>query len=247
MCASVLRGIQLEGEFFLLGRKDPNDEGRIAPMIKRTAGIIILAFLVAVIGQATTSSQQDKTHWELKGDFSEACSCQVPCTCNFGSGPSPHHFCWTMFSLGIKKGHYGKVNLNGLHLAAAHADKAVVWYIDERATPKQFAALQAIARRLGYHFELPSFYKAARITQVVTEMGDEVEVEGHGGFKADYVMGGDGKNPIVVQNITAWNIPHAIKGRTQYLRYSDSHGNKLDFKNTNSNEGKFDWNEKHGL
>lgn len=213
-------------------------------MIRRTAVIIVLAFLVVVIGQAATRSQQDKTRWELKGNFSEACSCQVPCTCNFGSGPSPHHFCWTMFSLEIQKGHYGKVKLNGLRLAAAHANKAVVWYIDQRATPRQSAALKAIASLLGYHFDLPAFFKSARITQVVTKKGNQVEIEGHGGFKADYVMGGDGKNPIVVENITAWNLPRSIKGRTEYLRYSDSHGNKLDFKDTNSNEGKFDWSDK---
>jgi len=213
-------------------------------MIRRTAGVIVLASLAVAIGQTATSSQQDKTHWELKGNLSEACSCRVPCTCNFGSGPSPHHFCWTMFSLDVQKGHYGRVKLNGLHLVGAHGDKAVVWYIDRRATTQQFEALQAIARRLGYHFNLPAFFQAARITQVVTEKGNEVEIEGHGGFKADYVMGGDGKNPIVVENITAWNIPHSIKGRTQYLRYSDSHGNKLDFKDTNSNQGKFDWSDK---
>ncbi|HET9180073.1 MAG TPA: DUF1326 domain-containing protein [Terriglobia bacterium] len=216
-------------------------------MIRGAAAVIVLAFLAVIIGQAATNSQQDKAHWDLKGNFTEACSCQVPCTCNFRSGPSPHHFCWTMFSLDIKRGRYGKVKLNGLHLAAAHADKAVVWYIDQRATPKQFAALQAIASRLNYHSDLPTFFKTAHITQVVTEKGNEVEIEGHGGFKADYVMGGDGKNPIVVENITAWNLPRSIKGRTEYFRYSDSHGNKLDFKNTNSNEGKIDWNEKHGL
>ncbi len=213
-------------------------------MLRRTAGVIVLVFLAVAIGQTATTSQQDKAHWELKGNLTVAGSCRVPCTCNFGSGPSPHHFCWTMFSLDIQKGHYGRVKLNGLHLVGAHGGKAVVWYIDELATPKQFAALGAIARRLGYHFNLRAYFQAARITQLVTDKGNEVEIEGHGGFKADYVMGGDGKNPIVVENIIAWNIPHSIKGRTQYLRYSDSHGNKLDFKDTNSNQGKFDWSDK---
>lgn len=213
-------------------------------MTRHAVQVISLVFLSVAVGQAATTSQQDKTRWELKGNLSEACSCRVPCTCNFHSGPSPHHFCWAMFSLDIKKGHYGKVKLNGLHLAAAHADKAVVWYIDERATPAQFAALKAIAGRLGYDFKLPTFFKAAHITQVVTDKGNYLEIEGHGGFKANYVTGGDGKTPIVVENITAWNLPRSIKGRTEYLRYSDSHGNKLDFKDTNSNEGKFDWSDK---
>jgi hypothetical protein len=213
-------------------------------MIRHAVRVTILVFLAIGVGQAATTSQQDKTRWELKGDLSEACSCQVPCACNFRSNPSPHDFCWAMFSLDIRKGHYGKVKLNGLHLVGAHGDKAVVWYIDQRATPQQFEALKAIACRLGYHFKLPTFFKAAHITQVVTNKGNRVEIEGHGGFKANYVMGGNGKTPIVVENITAWNIPRLIKGRTEYLRYSDSHGNKLDFKDTNSNEGKFDWSDR---
>jgi Protein of unknown function (DUF1326) len=213
-------------------------------MKSHTVGAMtLLLFSIAVALDAGTPGK-DRTHWEVKGNLSEACSCQVPCTCNFRSGPSPHHFCWAMFSLDITRGHYGKVKLNGLHLVGAHADKAVVWYIDDRATPKQFDALKAIAHRLGYHIELPIFYQAAQITQVVTDKGNEVEVAGRGGFKANYVMGGNGKTPIVVENITAWNLPRSIKGRTEYLKYWDTHGNTLDFKNTNSNEGKFDWSDK---
>jgi len=213
-------------------------------MMSHTSRIISLVVLTVAVGRAADSPQQTRAHWQLKGNLSEACTCQVPCGCNFRSGPSLHHFCWAMFSLEIRKGHYGKVRLNGLHLVAAHGDKAVVWYIDQRATSRQFAALKAIAGRLRYHTDLPAFFEAARITQDVTNKGNYVEIEAHGGFKANYLMGLDPKKPIVVENITAWNLPRSIKGRTEYLKYSDAHGNKLDFKDTNSNEGKFDWTDK---
>lgn len=202
-----------------------------------------LAFLTLAGLQSASAARQTK-HWELKGDLSEACSCSVPCTCNFRQGPSPHHFCWAMFALDIQQGHYGNISLNGLHLVGAHANKAVVWYIDKSATATQFAALKKIATDLKYHAYLPQFFERAKITQNVTAKGNYVEVAGRGGFRANYLMGGDGHRPIVVENITAWNLPRATKGRTEYLKYSDDHGNQLSFKGTNSNEGKFDWTDR---
>lgn len=204
---------------------------------------ILGVFLLPAFFWAADTTSNKGPHWEIKGDLSEACSCDVPCPCNFDSHPS-HHFCWTMYALGIQKGHYGKVKLNGLHLVAAHADKSVVWYIDQNAGLEQSAALKAIAKDLHYAGRLPQFFETAQITQEVTDKGNYVVVAGHGGFKASYLMGLDSTKPIVVENNSVWNIPRSIKGRTEYLQYSDTHGNKIDFKNTNSNEGKFDWSDK---
>jgi hypothetical protein len=211
-------------------------------MNRRMTGTFVL--MAVATAQIAFSAVRTDQHWELKGDLSEACSCSVPCTCNFGQGPSPHHFCWAMFALDIEHGRYGDVNLDGLHLVGAHADKSVVWYIDQSATPAEFDALKVISREIGYRNHLPQFVERARITQQVTAKGNFVEVAGRGGFRATYLIGHDGKNPIVVENPNSWNIPRSIKGETAYLRYSDDHGNMLDFKNTNSNEGKFDWTDK---
>src|SRR5438309_11982638 len=91
----------------------------------------------------------DRTPWHISGQLSEACTCSVPCTCNFGQGPSPAHTCWALFSLDIRKGQYGKVRLSGLRLAGAAGAKGFVAYIDQRATPEQAQALQAIAAHVG--------------------------------------------------------------------------------------------------
>src|SRR5262249_30931962 len=88
------------------------------------------------------------TPWRIQGDLSEACTCSVPCTCNFGLSPSPHHFCYAIFSLDIPTGHYGDVPLDGLRLAAGNASKGTVWYLDERATEAQDEAMRAIARTI---------------------------------------------------------------------------------------------------
>ncbi len=213
-------------------------------MIRQSVWVAGLTLLCTAIAQATDTSRAGSEPWDLSGDLSEACTCRVPCGCNFRDGSYPHRFCWTIFSLGIDKGHYGTVQLDGLHLVGAHGKKSVVWYIDQRATPEQFAALKTIGLQLKWHSELPAFVEAALVTQKVTDKGNDVEIAGHGGFAADYLMGLDGKNPIVVENGTVWNIPRSTKGKTRYLKYKDRHGNKLDFKSTNSNEGKFDWTDK---
>jgi hypothetical protein len=181
--------------------------------------------------------------WEISGDLTEACSCAVPCTCNFGQGPSPQHYCWTVWGRAIEKGHYGSLSLDGLHLAAAHGSKSVVWYIDDVASPDQAQALKMIAKRLGWHDSDPTHFTSGQISQSVGEKSNKLEIAGKGGFEADYIMGLDGKNPVVVENNTTWNIARAIKGKTKRFHYEDEFGNRLDFAGVNSNQGKFDWTD----
>lgn len=207
---------------------------------------LLSAFLLSVALSGTTRAQNKSQHWEIKGDLSEACTCSVPCGCNFGSHAS-HHFCWSVASLGIQKGHYGRVKLNGLHLVRGHGKEAVVWYIDDRASDSQAAALRAIATDISKNVgRRPSalHFESAHITQVVGKTGSEVTVGDHGGFKANYILGMDRRNPIVVENMTSWNVQHDIKGRTEWLRYKDRFGNQFDFNSTNANQGKFDWTDR---
>src|SRR5438552_1955976 len=104
---------------------------------------LIATFSILTLLAANATA--DTTHWRIKGDLSESCSCSVPCSCNFGEAPSPNHFCWAVFSLDIKEGSYGDTSLSGLRLAGALGGKGSVWYIDERATPAEAAALKIIA------------------------------------------------------------------------------------------------------
>jgi hypothetical protein len=205
---------------------------------------IALSVLVSATSAfAATGSKPHGEHWEMAGQLSEACSCSVPCTCNFREGPSPHHYCWTVFALDVEHGHYGKVGLDGLQLVGAHGKTSLVWYIDQRANPEQVAALKTITLDLRWHAKDPVYWEVARITHVVGEKSHEVEVEGHGGFKADYIIGLDGKTPIVLENNPSWNIQHGVKAKAQELEYHDQHGNSFRFAGVNSNEGRFDWTD----
>ncbi len=198
--------------------------------------------------------------WRISGDLSEACSCSVPCSCNFGEGPSPNHFCWALFSLDIQKGRYGKVPLNGLRVAGAMGAKGMVAYVDERANLEQAAALKAIMGQIGESAtklagaqdpkaaQDPSMqfrgFKTVRLIQEVGPKSNRLVIGDQGGFESDYIMGIDGKTPVVVENNWSWNIQHGMKGKTKRFHYKDEFGNSFDMTETNANQGKFDWSDK---
>lgn len=211
-----------------------------------------LTFLSSLHASADTPS------WHLTGDFSEACSCSVPCACNFAQSPSPHPFCWALFSLDIQQGNYGEVKLDGLRMAGAEGAKGGVWYIDERATKEQADALEKIGNTIWLSalkangFTDPKKapqemrllgYRRAKIEQVATEKRNYLKIVGAGSFDSDYLLGIDGKTPVIVENNASWNIQHGIKAKTRQMTYKDSFGNQFAFKGTNSNQGKFDWSD----
>ena len=70
-----------------------------------------------------------------------------------------------------------------------------------------------------------------------------MRVEGAGEFDNTFLIGLDGKTPIVVLNNTTFNLKRSMKGRTGTLRYSDQFGNSLDFKGTNTNTGEFEYDQ----
>jgi len=206
----------------------------------------LIGSAVAAAAADVSTSQTKKPHgdhWEMSGQLSEACSCSVPCTCNFNEKPSPHHYCWSLFAVHIEHGHYGKVTLDGLHLAGAHGKKGDVWYIDQRATTEQAAALRAITLDLDDSRKHATYWDVAEIRQMVGEKSQQLEVEGHGGFKANYIIGMDGETPVVLENNPSWNIQHGIKAKASQLEYHDQHGNKYKFNGVNSNQGQFVWTD----
>jgi len=233
----------------------------ISPGIR--AAVLIAAFMLAGLALAAAPSGKPTPSWHLSGDLAEACTCSVPCTCNFGADPSPHHYCYAVFSLDIEKGHYGSVRLDGLHFAAGAAAKGYLWFIDERATKEQAAALQAIGnamhdRLVDYWraidpklLEDPQFnslgFKTVKITQEAGPTKSLLKIGDFGGFDSDYIIGLDGKTPVLVENNWSWNIQHGIKGKTGTFKYKDEFGNEIDTSATNANQGKFDWSDKTAI
>ncbi|MBZ5526068.1 MAG: DUF1326 domain-containing protein, partial [Acidobacteriia bacterium] len=188
--------------------------------------LIQLLIVIAIVGPAAfwSSDKQANSIWHIKGSLSEACSCSVPCTCNFGELPSPHPYCYSMYSYKIDKGHHGDVPLDGLKFGSMDARYGRMLYIDERANEAQRAALAQIAEPLLGLKDPVRFYpgqsmahigtRYVEIAQESDEKGNHLKLGSDREFRAEYIMGRDGKTPVVVKNNTTWAIDDAIKGKT---------------------------------
>lgn len=201
--------------------------------------------LVSVLAAAAPPAPAPAASWEISGELTEACTCKVPCTCQFGQGPSPGPGCRSLITMSIEKGRRGDAVLDGTKLALVFGNKATVFYIDSTAPAPQRAALKAVAESIAATSKWKSVvYREARITQTVTPTEIRGAVEEAGGFEAEMLIGSDGKSPVVVENQGDVNIARLEKGKTRALKYADSAGNAIDAKDTNSDRGHFDWSDR---
>ena len=219
--------------------------------ILTTLCLAVIGCLI-VIQHGTTASEraiEPADRWHITGVLSEACTCNVPCTCNFGEGPSPHPYCYVTYSYEIREGHFDGVKLDGFRFGGMETVKGNAMYLDARAEGEQRKALEAVARKalrvngdrmggsrfLGLNYVL--------IKQEYDDRSDMLDIGGLGGFKTRYIMGRDKTKPVVVVNNTEWPIKEAIKGKTEYFAIKDKYGNLHSTRNTNSNHGDFEFDE----
>src|SRR5580658_3284695 len=85
-----------------------------------------------------------KPAWEASGTLFEACSCAVPCPCNFRQSPS-RGYCYTVYAYRLKSAHFGAMKLDGLVLGGGEADKEPIGFLDSRAVGDRRAALEKLA------------------------------------------------------------------------------------------------------
>ena len=210
-------------------------------------------FRTAPIKTDSRESTATADHWHIKGALSEACTCNVPCTCNFGEAPSPHSYCYVVYAYEIREGHFNGITLDGLRFGATENAKGKGIYLDARASEKQRSALEALARKVmkvsGEHAGGDKLLgiKYVQIKQEYDDRHDLLDLGGAGSFKTNYIMGKDKTKPVVVLNNTEWAIPAAIKGKTEYFRINDEYGNKHSTQGTNSNHGDFEYDENSQL
>ncbi len=89
--------------------------------------------------------------WRLKGSILGSCDCEHGCPCNFNVAPT-NGGCDGVYVWVIKEGHYGKTDLGGLTMVSGGTfPEAIhkghgrgVFIVDERATPEQRKALEAL-------------------------------------------------------------------------------------------------------
>jgi hypothetical protein len=198
-------------------------------------------FILLVPATAAPDAPPSQT-WTASGTLLESCTCAVPCTCNFGEGPSPHPYCHAVFAYRLEKANWNGTDLSGLIVGGADGPRGIIGFLDESATPEQRSVLEKLAKAIlaqGGPARGPRRFVAVPITHTVQGNNLKLEIPGHGGFTATVILGRDGKSPVVVENNTVWPIPRAIKGKAKPLAYNDSIAGQFRGDGTNANYGKF--------
>lgn len=202
---------------------------------------LLLAPLTIAAGTYLQSATAAPGQWNATGTLLESCTCAVPCTCNFGEGPSPHHYCHAVFAYKLDKASWNGVDLTGLVVGGADGPNGSSGYLDPRATPAQRPALEAIGRAIfaqGGPAGGPRRFAVAPITHEVKGNYLRLTLGNAGGFTANLIMGRDGKTPVVVENNTTWPIFRSYKGKAA-LSYRDAATGKVTGDGTNANYGTF--------
>jgi hypothetical protein len=202
--------------------------------------------------------------WRIKGEYLENCNCEVLCPCLLGprgpkggalARPTEGH-CDVPVVFQIESGEYGQTRLDGTHAALVVYTPGVMgegnWtaglYVDERASPEQRQALEAIfsgkaggvmagiaglvstwlpTRIVAIRFGKEGRRRSASIPGVL-----DVEIEG--------VEGRDGKSEVWLENVKHFVASRLAAARATRSSYRD---HQFTWNNTgrNAHYAAFEW------
>ncbi|HEV8337447.1 MAG TPA: DUF1326 domain-containing protein [Candidatus Polarisedimenticolia bacterium] len=202
---------------------------------------------------APAAEGTDKKPWKITGQLEEACSCSAACPCWFGSKPTKMTCGGGQF-LFIQKGSYGGTSLDGLaigNMVQSPEGKGMMdsfgkWnfsylYIDEKASPEQRKALEAIGSTV-----LPLAASDKKETRVVpilrTVEGKEhkISLGQYGKFSGHLIEGGMGGSAKIVNPPGADPLHKEYEqGETTSLTYNDA-GENWSFQGSNYMYGTFE-------
>jgi hypothetical protein len=137
--------------------------------------------------------------FNIAGTYVETCSCAPPCPCEL---VGLEMGCQGVGAVEVKTGTYGGADISGVRIATAtEPGKWVRIYID--APPSQQAAAESFARAAYGPFGAIKSVKTAAVEITGTQGKYTVNVD-RGKimtFRVEPILGGDGKNPIVISNV----------------------------------------------
>lgn len=138
----------------------------------------------------------------VKGRLLEACSCMVPCPCNFGQQAAPYDFCDSAAVFQLESGQVDGVALKSLRFALAkRAGSKAILFLNSGLTKMQQKALRKITNWIL------SFEGAALASELVAPIAVQFEsnqlqcsVGKAIKITALPLRGNDGKSPIMVSH-----------------------------------------------
>jgi hypothetical protein len=205
--------------------------------------------------------------WSMQGTEFANCNCNVGCPCQFNALPT-HGHCRAHTFVQIDKGHFGDVSLDGLRWGIMaqwpgpiHLGNGTFQsIIDEKADPKQRAALEAVSH--GKETEpgtliwqvfsttvtkvLPTLFKPIELTIDLKERTAKLRVPG--------VADGDGasiRNPMTgAAHVARVTLPKGFEfTEAEFISgncKASSESIALDFSNTHGHLARIHWST-HGV
>ncbi len=177
--------------------------------------------------------------WTMNGELILNCSCTVfcPCVVSLGEHPPTEGHCQGWAGIQIEDGNFGDAKLDGLNVGIlldipgnmGRGNWAAALYIDDRADDAATAGLEKIftgqaggstglLRILVGEFlgvkKLPISYAKKGNTRIFNV---ERKIDG----VIEPVMGGDGKEPVVISNTGYWIAPDIIVSKATRSRVRD--------------------------
>ena len=190
----------------------------------------------------------DPMSFSVKGDYFEACNCDVSCPCIW-LGPATQEACDVLLAWHVTEGQRDGVDVSGLNaVMAVHTPKQmtdgnwkVALYLDDRATPEQSEALGAVfSGGAGGHLAA----LAPLIGEVVGVAPASISFDRSSGalkakvgdllsMESEELVGMDGSHPPVITNPLLGVVTQPMtQARAGAVRYSDHWDSE--FSGTNS-------------
>jgi len=212
-------------------------------------GLVVLV-AIASIGAA---GDAPKTPWKITGQLEEACSCSSACPCWFGSKPTKMTCGGGQF-LFITNGTYGNVKLDGLSvgsMAQSPEGKSMMdsfgswnfnyYYIDDKATPEQRAALKVIGETVLAGGASPkSEVRYVPIVRTTEGKEHSISLAKYGKFSGHLIEGGLGGASRIINPPGADPLHHEYsQGESTKIAYNDA-GQDWSFSGSNYMFGTFE-------
>ncbi|MBI3948837.1 MAG: DUF1326 domain-containing protein, partial [Acidobacteria bacterium] len=220
----------------------------------------VLLLLLIGLGLSTLADQSDvqQTPFDIEGEYTWACSCDVVCPCAFGS-PNTTDNCQFPMAYHITRGTYGDLDVSGLNVVWMSLEgpkpliktfmegKAVgAILIDDRASEKQQKALVDLFTRIRSRF-YKKIYPPRVVPIQYSAEGDQrlVKIPGLLDLQLDLVRN-NGK-PVEIINAPYW-VRRFYVGRALKHVYTDKAlGYSWDLKGQYGDYGSFHWTDQSDL
>jgi len=196
--------------------------------------------------------------WKIDGEYFENCNCDVLCPCittNLQGKPTQGH-CDVVLAFHVEKGTFDGVKLDGLNAVVAAATPGIMaqgnWkvaaYLDQRASPEQLKALEAIfsgaaGGPMAAFSPFVGEMLAGKVVPIAYESSGtrrRVAIPGILDLSVEGVVGADGKSALTIEN-----APHPCSSSLAIAQGVDSrygdHGWRWDNSGKNGHYAPIHW------